>query len=61
MVIGGYEPISEETEKKVLHRSVTGVWDSSSWDQLPQERYGHSCCLIQEGQKVLIAGGVVGV
>jgi len=42
---------------QILQRSPTGEWDASSWGQLASGVKGHSCSLLAEGTKVLVAGG----
>jgi len=41
---------------QVIQRSLSGVWDTSSWQQLPKTRAGHSC--ITFNQQLLVAGGL---
>ena len=42
---------------QIIQRSATGEWDTSSWGQLPLGSKGHSCSLVADGTKVLVAGG----
>merc|ERR1711935_972769 len=43
---------------QVIQRSQSGVWDTSSWQQLPRTREGHSC--VTFNNRLLVAGGYDG-
>ena len=54
--MGGTILVGGIGSNQVIHRSLSGLWDTSSWQQLPKTRSSHSC--ITFNQQLLVAGGV---
>ena len=50
VIIGGYFD-----RRQVIERLGPNSWDSDTWQQLPGDRWGHSCTLLDTN--IVIAGG----
>lgn len=52
LIVGG-----QNDRTQVMERLSNGYWDTTSWDRLPIDMYGHSCSTFDKGTKLMVTGG----